>query len=1338
MLTAAIGNGSWFYIPVAPTITSPAFLVTGTVGTLYPSTQFTASGTAPITWSVTAGTLPTGMTFSSAGVLSGTPTATASGSITFTATNAIGSDSKSLALTVNAVGAVSTIAPFDLSDFLPEAVEGSAYSFSLAALGSPDTSTSYTWTSIGTALPAGMVLYPSGNIGGTPTSAQKIDGLRFRCANAAGATDTITMSLIVRPKIVANRPDMVKLNLQPISDYTRGEWQVERSVNAGSTWTPIARRANVSPVIIDYAPPTGAVKYRAKHINDATWDVMDATVPASFSAPSAVANVAVSSITQTTAIVSWDNDFNSTEDYFVISVTTDGGSTWRELCRPRRKTKKVRVVGLVGGTANQQIRVVAVNPGGSSSAATSSTFATPAYSGSAPAAPDSLTAIAADSTNISIQFHISDLLCEGSIVEISTDGGSTYTQKTIYGKQVWDGWLVDLTASTSYRIRVRRFGNGGYSAYSNVVTVSTLASGVFYSPTGHTPKGLWTPHLQENWKVYQTAYNANPIGSLGARFYGYLLAAAGESYTPGANATTGTPGQAGYYSGPTKNVTSYEEYGFCNAVLYMLTGSTSQAVAAFEKAYNNLYYISFQNSAPPIIAINAAGANNPEVLNYGFTDDPRQYNIEAINTMSIVYNGLDSTRKASVLKTFERLKYLHMGMNFSQDTSISGVYSGINSGSTSSGDSDLYSTNFYGNAILSQSDLVVGNQFLASDDGSFLTDPIPYTDSSYYFGGFSPQNNTTTTSWSSTVFGNYAVLSSGGGWFESSNYDKNTPLLSAIGFQTLRLLLSGKGDNTDYFADIRTKSFHNTAQSINYEILPAYNGNVQYNDESTTWSTLSPYIFANYFAVFGGLAKGITNRHEILVAEANKFITSVNASQAAYAVKRNFYLPFNIDATTSVDRSALSRSYKTNTTGHLVHRDGWATTDSMFWFEGNSVRTVDHEGNYMADFQFNRKGIWACRSINSYGGTGMKPQGRNTVGIAGHGFFGGDQNSQPRTASQSAFTPYGACNIVKNESSDSYNYVNFEAYGMLAAFQHGGDNPPTYNLEYTRSAVYLPSSSKTSDCIVVVDRALAANPKLLPKFDRYAAGYIIDICANNINSAPALFEWHLRCETSSTPATPTASQTTWTLADGQLAKVDHLYPATSSFTRTIIDENNSGQFDSSSISNKSQLKYQVRLTPATAWPTNTTPVWYQYLNVFSVRDSGATVTNSLIQSSAGESAIGSLITRSSENDVAMLFCATPATFSGQFMQAGPYGDVANYYSTYKDVTRNRNFVSGFTASYTQTTASATVYAHDLLTTKSWTVSVNGGGATSLTVSSNGVASFAVSGVGSKSLVFVGT
>ena len=104
-LNVLIGNGSWYPATggYAPVITIPTSLPSGTVNTAYTSTQFYASGTAPITWSNT-GSLPSGMTFSSSGLLSGTPTATANSSITFTATNAYGSNNSVLMLTVNAAG----------------------------------------------------------------------------------------------------------------------------------------------------------------------------------------------------------------------------------------------------------------------------------------------------------------------------------------------------------------------------------------------------------------------------------------------------------------------------------------------------------------------------------------------------------------------------------------------------------------------------------------------------------------------------------------------------------------------------------------------------------------------------------------------------------------------------------------------------------------------------------------------------------------------------------------------------------------------------------------------------------------------------------------------------------------------------------------------------------------------------------------------------------------------------------------------------------------------------------------------------------------------------------
>ncbi|MDX2111304.1 MAG: putative Ig domain-containing protein [Verrucomicrobiota bacterium] len=69
-----------------PTITSTP-PVGGSVGVAYSTHTYTASGTTPVTFSVTAGSLPTGLTLSSAGVLSGTPTAAGTFTGTVTAAN---------------------------------------------------------------------------------------------------------------------------------------------------------------------------------------------------------------------------------------------------------------------------------------------------------------------------------------------------------------------------------------------------------------------------------------------------------------------------------------------------------------------------------------------------------------------------------------------------------------------------------------------------------------------------------------------------------------------------------------------------------------------------------------------------------------------------------------------------------------------------------------------------------------------------------------------------------------------------------------------------------------------------------------------------------------------------------------------------------------------------------------------------------------------------------------------------------------------------------------------------------------------------------------------------
>ncbi len=158
------------------TITTASPLAGGTVGTAYNTTgvQFTATGgTTPYSWLITsaASTVPAGLSLSTSGLLSGTPTGTG-GTFTFTvqATDATlptaMTASKSFTVTIAAGSSalvITTASP------LPSATEGTYYSQQLSASGG---TSPYTWklTSAGSMPPAGTSLSTSGLVSGTPTS----------------------------------------------------------------------------------------------------------------------------------------------------------------------------------------------------------------------------------------------------------------------------------------------------------------------------------------------------------------------------------------------------------------------------------------------------------------------------------------------------------------------------------------------------------------------------------------------------------------------------------------------------------------------------------------------------------------------------------------------------------------------------------------------------------------------------------------------------------------------------------------------------------------------------------------------------------------------------------------------------------------------------------------------------------------------------------------------------------------------------------------------------------------------------------------------------------------
>ncbi len=148
---------------------STTSLAAATVNTPYSQILAASGGTAPYSWS--ASNVPAGMTFSGSGVLSGTPVAAGTVSISFSVHDSAGHTttiSLPLVIQPNGSGSGGSGSPSITTSTLPYAVVGAAFTQSLAASGGTPP---YTWSISSGSLPAGLDLSSSGQISGTATHA---------------------------------------------------------------------------------------------------------------------------------------------------------------------------------------------------------------------------------------------------------------------------------------------------------------------------------------------------------------------------------------------------------------------------------------------------------------------------------------------------------------------------------------------------------------------------------------------------------------------------------------------------------------------------------------------------------------------------------------------------------------------------------------------------------------------------------------------------------------------------------------------------------------------------------------------------------------------------------------------------------------------------------------------------------------------------------------------------------------------------------------------------------------------------------------------------------------
>ncbi len=222
-----------------PSIPAPADLQDWTVNRDYPGTQIVVNdGLSPFTWQATG--LPAGLSINSRGVITGTPTASGTFSVTVTVTDATGwTASRVYSLVINPTPVITTAS-------LPDAEQGVAYAAAVnVANGTPP----FTW--FGSGLPAGIVIdSATGRLSGTPSVSGTFQ-VTITPVDAAGASAARILTLNIAP------PPSV--GTDPLPDWTVNRAYPNTTLNAEGGTPPFAWRASGLPPGLAMDRATGTV-----------------------------------------------------------------------------------------------------------------------------------------------------------------------------------------------------------------------------------------------------------------------------------------------------------------------------------------------------------------------------------------------------------------------------------------------------------------------------------------------------------------------------------------------------------------------------------------------------------------------------------------------------------------------------------------------------------------------------------------------------------------------------------------------------------------------------------------------------------------------------------------------------------------------------------------------------------------------------------------------------------------------------------------------------------------------------------------------------------------------
>ena len=191
-----------FTVAADPSITSPA-LTAGEAGAAYAETPTVSSGTAPYTWSVATGSLPTGLSLdSTTGSVTGTPTVSGLFTFVLAVTDSQGQ------ITTQSESLPVTAAPLAIGGGTLDGDVGVEVTRQLATQGGTGP---YVWSVSTGALPTGISISPSGAISGVPADAGTFE-VSVTATDAHGEVSTVQLTMVVTPtglnsRMMAVTPD---------------------------------------------------------------------------------------------------------------------------------------------------------------------------------------------------------------------------------------------------------------------------------------------------------------------------------------------------------------------------------------------------------------------------------------------------------------------------------------------------------------------------------------------------------------------------------------------------------------------------------------------------------------------------------------------------------------------------------------------------------------------------------------------------------------------------------------------------------------------------------------------------------------------------------------------------------------------------------------------------------------------------------------------------------------------------------------------------------------------------------------------------------------------------